>query len=479
MKVIAPLLLIMLLCGCQGSTGSDAHDHSDHAEHAEHGEPDEQGHGEKGFIVLTPAQTAELKLTVAPVVAASGQNTGLRPGRIEADPDNRVILSSQTPGTLQRFYTQVGARVRSGDLVASITSPEVTALQAEYHEAEVEAELARKELANKRQLIEIGDDTRRPIETARVELAQAEAQRKAAAAKLKSAVLKNQRLEKLLKDGIASGQQVEESRAQRQALEAELEQATITVDIARSHLKRENRVAGTKLRSNAATFPAEARLARAAEQMRHARERLQQLGADPHAHDGSVKVFSTIDGVVVERPLTRGELVTPGKPLAVIIDASKVWVWVDLQRSDLAFIDHGAPIELSLVDKPGLIEKGTLDYLAPKLDEKTQTIKARVVLTDPRKEFRLGSFVNARVSDQKGQKFPAIPQPAVQFVDGKTVVYVQEEGGYRRTPVTLGSAIGEDLVTAEGLELGSKIVVEGVEQLKSLDLADKIGGHGH
>ena len=477
MKVIASLLLIMLLCGCQGSTGGDPHDHSDHSDHAEHREPDE--HGEEGFIVLTPAQKAELKLTVTPVVEASGQNTGLRPGRIEADPDNRVILSSQTPGTLQRFYTQVGARVSSGDLVALITSPEVTSLQAEYHEAEVEAELARKELANKRQLIEIGDDTRRPIETARVELAQAQAQRKAAAAKLKSAILKNQRLEKLLKDGIASGQQVEESRAQRQALEAELEQATITVEIARSHLKRESRVAGTRLRSNAKTFPAEARLARAAEQMRHARERLQQLGADPHAHDGSVKVFSTIDGVVVERPLTRGELVTPGQPLAVIIDASNVWVWVDLQRSDLAFIGHGAPIELSLVDQPDLIEKGRLDYLAPKVDEKTQTVKARVVLTDPRKEFRLGSFVNARLSGQKGQKFPAIPQRAIQFVEGKTVIYVQEESGYRRTPVTPGSSIGEDLVTAEGLEVGSKIVVEGVEQLKSLDLADKIGGHNH
>ena len=429
MRSIALVLLVLLLYGCQGK-GGEAHDHSthDHGEHEGHDHDGHAGHGEhgdeeEGFVVLTPAEKGELKIITSPVVVASGQITGLRPGRIEADPDKKVILSSQVAGTLQSFYAQVGARVRSGELVALLTSPEVTSLQADYHEAEVEAELARKELSNKRRLIEVGDHTRRPLETARVELAQAEAQQKAASAKLETALLKNHRLEKLLKDGIASRQQVEAARAKRKALEAELEQTKIGVSVARTHLERENRVAKTRLRSNAETFPAEARLARATERMRHDRERLQQLGADPEGHDGKVRIASPINGVVVERPLTRGELVASGEQVAVIVDASTVWAWVNLQRSDLGLLDEGAAIELSLVDKPELIEKGLLDYLAPEVDEKTQTIRARVVLANPGKEFRLGSFVNARVTSTQGKSQLFRSEPSSSWRDRRLCMF--------------------------------------------------------
>ena len=165
--------------------------------------------------------------------------------------------------------------------------------------------------------------------------------------------------------------------------------------------------------------------------------------------------------------------------MAVVVDSSTVWVWVDLQRSDLDLIDKGDPIELSLVDRPNRTARGYVDYIAPQLDQKTQTLRARVMLTDPPQGFRLGAFVNARVSDGSSDSTTAIPQQSVQFVEGQTVVYVREGEGYRRTPVTLGASVANDLVGATGVKVGDQVVVNGVEQLKSLDLSDQIGGHGH
>ena len=165
--------------------------------------------------------------------------------------------------------------------------------------------------------------------------------------------------------------------------------------------------------------------------------------------------------------------------MAVVVDSSTVWVWVDLQRSDLDLIDKGDPIELSLVDRPNRTARGYVDYIAPQLDQKTQTLRARVMLTDPPQGFRLGAFVNARVSDGSSDSPTAIPQQSVQFVEGQTVVYVREGEGYRRTPVTLGASVANDHVGATGVKVGDQVVVNGVEQLKSLDLSDQIGGHGH
>ena len=500
MRFIIVFLLIFLCLGCQKEPEpglsphptNEEHEHHDdenqnHTEDKsepeghgdEHGTHDEHGDEEEGFLTLTEAQKKELKLTTTAVVAASGQSTGLRPGRIEADPDRRVIISSQVSGTLQNIYVQVGASIGAGTSIAIVTSPEVTSLQTDYHEAEVEAELARKELANKNELFRVGDEINRPLETARLEFTEAKAQRDTASANLQSAVLKNERLETLLAEGIASKQQVEESRAERKALEAALRQTEAELDIAQSHLEREKRVTKSQLNVKADTFPAEARLARAEEQMRHAKERLSQIGASPEAHNGNVLLSSPISGTVVERSASRGELVTPGEPVAVVVDSSRVWVWVDLQRSDLDVIDKGDPIELSLVEKPERAAGGYVDYISPQLDQETQTLKARVVLDNPPEGFHLGSFVNARVTNGSGATAPAVPEQSVQFVEGQTVVYVREGEGYRRTSVILGAPVGNGQVIANGVKAGSQVVVNGVEQLKSLDLSDKIGGHSH
>ena len=62
---------------------------------------------------------------------------------------------------------------------------------------------------------------------------------------------------------------------------------------------------------------------------------------------------------------------------------------------------------------------------------------------------------------------------------GGLATYVREGEGYRRTSVILGAPVGDGQVIANGVKVGSQVVVDGVEQLKSLDLSDKIGGHSH
>lgn len=476
MRILAIFFFLMLSLGCQTSP-LPSPSQSPHAQ--EENDHDHEEHAKEETLTLTASQVKELKIRSQAVVYATGAKADVRPGRIEADPKRQAVLSSQVSGTLQQIFVQVGDELRAGSKVAVMACPEVTALQADFHESEVEAELAGKELENKTQLLEVGDDIKRPLEAAKLEVAQANAQRDSAKAKLQSGTLKNERLETLLQEGIASRQQVEESRADKRALEADFEQAEFSLTIAKNHLERERRISESRLNIKAETFPAEARLARARERMKHSRERLQQIGADPEDHTGLITLTSPIAGTLVEGKASIGELVEGGAPIAVVVDSSKVWVWIDLQRADLPFVEKGSPITLSLLEQSDKKVEAHLDYIAPELDKQSQTLRARAVLVDPPPGFRIGSFVNAHLGAGGGEAKPAIPQKAVQVVEGQTVVYLQLSQAYRRTPVTLGESIDKDLVTVEGLQVGDRVVVEGAEQLKSLDLESKIGGHSH
>lgn len=497
----AGLALGLLLGGCggpgQGVLGGHdgGHEHSEHgADHeqgkdphqdADHhdeqpGGPDGHAHqeSEEGFITLTEAQRKEIGLEVA-APGASGAQGAVRTGRVEADPDRRVVVSPQVSGTVKHLPLIVGSKVRQGDLVAVLDSPEVTVLKGEYHNAEVEAELAAKELANTRELLLLGDESRREVEEARLELARAQASRDGVAARLESAVLAHQRLVQLRTEGIASAQQVEEALAARKALEADLREARSAVTIADQHLDRERRVAESQLREKAETFPAEANLERARESIKHAEERLRQLGADPEQNEGAISLLSPIDGQVVERPVTRGQVVSAGDTIAILVDPSEVWVWIDLVRSDLATVDVGDLVTIHLVTDPKVKASGEISHIDAQVDAQTQTVRARVALrTSGVGKLSVGSFVNATLGGNAGGDDPTLPQAAVVEVEGKMVVYRVDGAGYRRTPVEI-LASGADTVSVRGLPEGSQVVVRGANDLKSIDLAGTIGGHHH
>jgi RND family efflux transporter MFP subunit len=297
-------------------------------------------------------------------------------------------------------------------------------------------------------------------------------------ARLESATLAEERLQQLRSEGIASAQQVEEAVAVKKALEADLREAKSAVTIAEQHLRREQRVARSQLREKAETFPAEANLARARESIKHAEERLRQLGADPEQSEGAISLLSPIDGQVVERPVTRGQVVSAGETIAVLVDPSQVWVWIDLQRADLAHLNVGDPVTVQLASDPSVQASGEISHIGAQVSAQTQTVRARVTLrSSGAGRLRVGSFVNAHLRAGQDRE-PLIPSQAVVEVEGQTVVYRVDGEGFRRSPVEVVFSDG-DSVAVRGLPEGSQVVIQGASDLKSIDLAGTIGGHHH
>lgn len=466
------LALTLTIAGCRGPSSSHSHDHA--PEQEQEARESEHQESEEGFVLLTAAQRKEIGLEVASPVSGSTTGTS-RTGRVEADPDRSVVISPQVAGTVKHLPVIIGSRVRQGETIAVVESPEIAVLKGEYHNAEVEVDLAAKELANKEALFTLGDESRREVEEATLQLAEAQAKKEALEARLTSAKLTHERLVALREEGIASAQQEEQALADRKALEADLRQTASAITIAKQHLEREKRVAGSQLRRKSETFPAEANLARARENLKHIEERLLQLGADL-GEGGSVTLTSPLDGQVIKRPVNRGQAVSSGDVIAELVDPSHVWVMVDLTRADLNSVKLGDPVTIALVNDTETQERGEISYIDPQVEAESQTVRARVELKQSGEKFRLGSFVNATLTGKS--ELPSLPKEAIQEVEGETVVYLVEGEGFRRTAVKVVSQ-SADSAQVSGLGIGSQVVVKGAADLKAMDLSGTIGGHHH
>jgi cobalt-zinc-cadmium efflux system membrane fusion protein len=189
------------------------------------------------------------------------------------------------------------------------------------------------------------------------------------------------------------------------------------------------------------------------------------------------EVKSLIAGTVIEKHITLGEHVSNEQDIYVVADLSSVWANVTVYARDLERIRVG---QTATIEAAGISERATgrIDYVGPVVGEATRTSVARIVLPNPRRVWRPGLFVTARVRTELVPAQMAVPDRAIQSVRGQTVVFVEDGDGFRSQAVRTGKTDGEWTEILSGLRPGDTIVVENSFILKS-ELLKSEAGHGH
>ncbi len=210
-------------------------------------------------------------------------------------------------------------------------------------------------------------------------------------------------------------------------------------------------------------------------------EEIQQLlSTDQSAHrTASHKTIrAPFAGVIIGYEVAAGELVDPSRELLTLADLTTVWVQADLYESDLGRIQEGQSVEVVSPAYPERVFKGRLAYIGDVLDRETRTVKVRCVFPNPERRLKLGMFVDVRIPSKRTISGVAVPEAAIQMVDGKEVVFLaEEEGRFRPLAIQRGFSSGGWTIAA-GLEEGRTMAAEGSFYLKSILMRESIG-HSH
>jgi membrane fusion protein, heavy metal efflux system len=208
--------------------------------------------------------------------------------------------------------------------------------------------------------------------------------------------------------------------------------------------------------------------------------RLAETGTiDPH-----FTVLAPIQGQVIEREATLGELVGPEREaLLRLADMTKLWVIADVPETNLGDLALGARARVLLGSAGDHWCPGTISFISPALNPATRTVQVRIEPTDRHQELRPGVFAQAEI--ELGGAAPelvlAIPEAATQLVDGTLAVFVPvpgEERTFAKRAVVVGDAVGGYLPVISGLVEGELLVVEGSFILKA-ELGKSTAEHQH
>jgi membrane fusion protein, copper/silver efflux system len=188
-------------------------------------------------------------------------------------------------------------------------------------------------------------------------------------------------------------------------------------------------------------------------------------------------------GVVVAKQAFDGLFIDPSLELYTISDLSSVWILADIYEADVADVRVGSEAKLTI---EGLTVPVTakVSFLAPTIDERTRTRKARFELANPKATVMPGAFVTVEMELGLGHGL-AVPETAVIRTGERSIVFVIH-GGAHAVPreVKLGARFGDYYRVISGLEpgedvaTGAQFLLDSESRLRATSAAG--GGHaGH
>ena len=189
-----------------------------------------------------------------------------------------------------------------------------------------------------------------------------------------------------------------------------------------------------------------------------------------------IPIRSPIDGVVIARNISVGQVVDTGFVAFDISNLSTIWVTAAVNQQDLSLIHQGAAAEVVTAGFPDQVFHGRVAMIGDTLDPETRTIPVRIVAPNPATKLRPGMFASAHIAEPETRDAVFVPEDALQNINGMPVVFVTSDGvAFQARTVNIGTRSMGKAEIVEGLKPGDRLVVSGAFIVKSEMLKGKMG----
>jgi membrane fusion protein, heavy metal efflux system len=172
-------------------------------------------------------------------------------------------------------------------------------------------------------------------------------------------------------------------------------------------------------------------------------------------------IRSPINGTVVEKIVSPGQLLQASTPCFTVADLSDVWVYANVFESDLASVHVGDVAEVTTGS--GQTLTGRVDNIAAIVDPNTRAVSVRLDVPNPGEVLKRDLYVHVRLQSRGAVQGILVPVSAVLRDDQNLpfVFVAKPDGSYERRHIDLGTRIGDRQEIRSGLSAGESVVIEG------------------
>ena len=177
------------------------------------------------------------------------------------------------------------------------------------------------------------------------------------------------------------------------------------------------------------------------------------------------------DGIIIRRRIEPGQYVRVGDELFAFADFEPLRVRMYLPESEVGEVSLGQRCVLRAESDGPVLSEGTVERISPVVDRESLTVEVLTTFPDAAVTLRPGSFAHIDIITRTLKNRIVIPSKAVLKGDGRSRVFRLLEDGetVQEIDVVTGYENETIIVCEEGLGLGDRVVVQGLDDLEDRD----------
>ncbi len=168
------------------------------------------------------------------------------------------------------------------------------------------------------------------------------------------------------------------------------------------------------------------------------------------------EIRSPIAGWVVERRIEAGDMASPGVPMFVVEDLSRVQVEVQVPEAQVVHLERGESARVRVLDRELEAE---IELIVPSGDPASRTFTVKLELDNPGGFLRSGMFARVSFASDVQQGLAVESSAVVRRGQLDGLFVAGDDGLLRLRWIKTGSSVGERVEVLSGLEEGERYVV--------------------
>lgn len=188
---------------------------------------------------------------------------------------------------------------------------------------------------------------------------------------------------------------------------------------------------------------------------------------------GDANVRAPISGIIGTVYVEEGDLAAPQIPICTIVRMDRVEVQINVPERELALVRPGLGALVSVASLDDREFRAPVSELSPVVDRLSRTARLKIMLDNPDHAIRPGSLAEVRLEVERHDDAVVVPQYALvldqrQDEASQYRAYVLRADGrtVEERRVRVGFYEGNDVEVLEGLQAGDRLVVNGQHLLR-------------
>jgi HlyD family secretion protein len=250
--------------------------------------------------------------------------------------------------------------------------------------------------------------------------------------------------------------------------EIELDRASLALTQAEAGKNRQMTLLQQKTITQVAFNSAESEFKQAAANVAKAKVAIKRAMAQAQSAAADLELLSTrmaethilspIDGVVLSRSRSAGDLLTPGAELLQLVDPTSILVSARFDETAMSSVREGQTASARFSSQPNERFTGKLIRISRQVDPETREFTADIVLDTLPLGWALGQRAMVTLSVASPSPVVAVPQYLISRADGQAGVWINHKGRALWTQISLGNVSGDKIEITQGLSVGDNVL---------------------